>query len=40
VLVEKKVTLSLLPFLDVEGFGHGNTVHAKEPQFGHIVIDI
>jgi hypothetical protein len=27
VLVEKKVTLPFLPFLDLGGFGHGHTVY-------------
>jgi hypothetical protein len=40
VPVEKKVTLSLLPFLDLGGFGHGYAVYAKEPQFGNVVIDV
>ncbi len=40
VLVEKKLTRSFLPFLNVEGFGYGDTVHAKEPQFGNVVIDV
>jgi hypothetical protein len=40
IAVEKKVALSLLPLLDVKGFGYGNAVHTKEPQFGDIVVDV
>jgi hypothetical protein len=40
VLVEEKVALSLLPLLDIKGFGYGNAVHAKEPQFGDVVVDV
>ncbi len=40
VLVEKKVAIPFLPFLDVKGFGYGHAIHAKEPQLGNIVVDV
>jgi hypothetical protein len=40
VLVEKKVALSLLPFLYVKGFGYGHAVHADEPQLSDIIVDV
>jgi hypothetical protein len=39
-LIQEKVTLSFLPFFDVKGFGYRDAIHAQEPQFGNIVVDV